>query len=102
MDFVLKLLAMVICLVGVLEASMTTLQEGQLLLDRIRRMALCADVQNRHATTSGCFYIEQLLLNLQDRKRRLEELWLQRKIQLEQCIQLLLLDQDAGKVSANC
>lgn len=77
---------------------MSTLQEGQLLLDRIREMGVHADVQNRHATTAACYGIEHLLELLQDRRRHLEELWLQRKIRLEQCLQLLLLDQEVNKV----
>lgn len=84
---------------GVLESCMATLQEGQLLLERIRRMALCADVQNRHATTSACYAIEQLLQVLQDKKRRIDELWVRRKVQLEQCIQMFLLQQEGDKVS---
>ena len=84
---------------GILEASMSTLQEGQLLLDRIREMGVHADVQNRHATTAACYGIEHLLELLQDRRRHLEELWLQRKVRLEQCLQLLLLDQEVNKVS---
>lgn len=75
-----------------------SLQEGQSLLDRIRQMAMHADVQNRHATTAACYGIEQLLELLQDRRRHLEELWLQRKIRLEQCLQILLLDQEVQKV----
>lgn len=77
---------------------MLTLQEGQLLLDRIREMGMHAHVQNRHATTAACYGIEHLLELLQDRRRHLEELWLQRKIRLEQCLQLLLLDREVNKV----
>ena len=84
---------------AILEASMMTLQEGQLLLDRIRKVALSSDVQNRHCTTSGCYPIEQLLLQLQDKKYRLEELWLQRLHQLKQHIQLLTIKEEAEKVS---
>jgi len=84
---------------SILESSMLTLQEGQLLLDRIREMGLHADVQNRHATTAACYGIEYLLELLQDRRRQLEDLWLLRKIKLEQGLQLLLLDQEVNKVS---
>ena len=77
---------------------MMTLQEGQLLLDRIREKGLNADVQNRHATTAACYGIEYLLELLQDRRRQLEDLWLQRKVKLEQCLQLLLLDQEVNRV----
>lgn len=82
----------------ILESSMQTLQEGQSLLDRIRQMAMHADVQNRHATTAACYGIEHLLELLQDKRRQLEDLWLQRKIRLEHCLQLLLLDKEVDKV----
>ena len=78
---------------------MNTLQEGQSLLERIREMGMHADVQNRHATTAACYGIEHLLELLQDRRRQLEDLWMQRKIKLEQCLQLLLLDHEVKKVS---
>lgn len=84
---------------GILESSMATLQEGQSLLDRIREMGMHADVQNRHATTAACYGIEHVLELLQDRRRHLEELWLQRRIKLEQCLQLLLLDNEVNKVT---
>lgn len=57
-----------------------------------------ADQQNRHATTAACYGIEHLLELLHDRRRHLEELWAQRKLQLEQCLQLCLLDQEVNKV----
>lgn len=77
---------------------MATLQQGQSLLDKIRQMSTRAEVHGRHATTAACFGIEQLLELLQDRRRRLEELWQQRKTKLEQCLQMLLLDQEVKKV----
>ena len=83
---------------GVLEASMATMQEGQTLLDRIRKVALCAGVHTRHATTSASYAIERLLQLLQDKWRRLDELWYKRWIQLQQCIQMGLVDQEAVRV----
>ncbi|CAH1789041.1 unnamed protein product, partial [Owenia fusiformis] len=84
---------------GILESSMVTLQQGQALLDRIREMGRHADVQNRHATTAACYGIEHMLELLHDRRRHLEELWMQRKIKLEQCLQLCQLDQEVKKIS---
>ena len=79
---------------------MQTLQEGQSLLDRIREMGMHSDIQNRHATTAACYGIEHLLELLHDRRRKLEDLWMQRKVRLEQCLQLLLLDAEVKKVNA--
>ena len=50
-----------LCISGILESSMQTLQEGQLLLDRIRQMGMHADVQNRHATTAACYGKESVI-----------------------------------------
>lgn len=83
---------------GILEASKITLDQGQALLDRIREMGMHADIQNRHATTAACYGIEHLLELLHDRRRHLEELWSQRKLRLEQCLQLCQLDQEVYKV----
>lgn len=84
---------------GILESSQATLQQGHSLLERIREMGMHADLQNRHATTAACYGIEHLLELLQDRRRRLEEIWEQRRIRLEQCLQLCQLDQETNKVS---
>lgn len=83
---------------GILEASKSTLDLGHSLLERIREMGMHADLQNRHATTAACYGIEHLLELLQDRRRRLEELWEQRRIRLEQCLQLCQLDYEVNKV----
>ena len=71
---------------------------GHSLLERIKEMGMHADFTNRHATTAACYGIEHLLELLQDRRRRLEELWEQRRIRLEQSLQLFQLDQEVDKV----
>ena len=85
--------------IGILESSKNTLEQGHLLLEKIKQMGMHADVQNRHATTAACYGIEHLLELLHDRRRHLEDLWLRRKNKLEQCLQLCLLDQEVFKVS---
>ena len=84
----------------VLEASMATLQEGQTLLERIRKAALlCTYATARHATTSSCHAIERLIQLLRDKWRKLDDLWMRRLLQLQQCLQLGLADQEANRVS---
>lgn len=85
--------------IGILESSKTTHDIGHSLVRRIQDMGMHADLQNRHATTAACYGIEHVLELLQDRRRRLEEIWEQRRIQLEQCLQLCQLDQEVNKVS---
>lgn len=82
----------------ILEASKSTLDLGHSLLERIKEMGMHADFTNRHATTAACYGIEHLLELLQDRRRRLEELWEQRRFRLEQSLQLFQLDQEVDKV----
>jgi len=78
---------------------MATLQEGQTLLERIRKAALlCTYSTARHATTSACHAIERLLQLLRDKWRKLEELWIRRLLQLQQCLQLGLADQESTRV----
>ncbi|VDI56857.1 titin [Mytilus galloprovincialis] len=83
---------------SILESSKTTHDIGHSLVRRIQDMGMHADLQNRHATTAACYGIEHVLELLQDRRRRLEEIWEQRRIQLEQCLQLCQLDQEVNKI----
>ena len=71
---------------------------GQSLLDQIKEMGMHADFANVHATTAACYGIEHLLELLHDRRRHLEELWDQRRIRLEHCLQLCQLDLEVNKV----
>ncbi|XP_074642495.1 uncharacterized protein LOC141899810 [Tubulanus polymorphus] len=84
---------------SILESSKLTLEQGQALLARIKEMGMHADIQNYHATTAACYGIEHMLELLHDRRRHLEDMWLQRKIKLEQCLQLCQLDQEVHKIS---
>lgn len=78
---------------------MHTLNEGQSLLDSIREIGSHSEMaQNRHATTAACYGIEKMLEQLHDRRRRLEELWHRKKIQLEQCLQLRQIEHDIRQV----
>ncbi len=77
---------------------MITFDEGKELLKRLREMSLYADSYGKHATTSACYSIEHSLEILNDRRHYLEELWLQRKNKLEQCIQICYLKDEIKKV----
>ena len=78
---------------------MSTLQEGQLLLEKIQNTGLFGQLsQHNHATTAACYGIEHLLEMLQDRRRHLDELWLQRKTRLELNLQRVSLETELRKV----
>ncbi|RUS90398.1 hypothetical protein EGW08_001893, partial [Elysia chlorotica] len=83
---------------NILESSKATLDMGQSLLDQIKEMGMHADFANVHATTAACYGIEHLLEMLHDRRRHLEELWDQRRIRLEHCLQLCQLDLEVNKI----
>lgn len=83
----------------ILEASLITFDEGKELLARLREMSLCSDLYGTHTTTSVIYAIETLLERLNERRCYLEETWQQRRLKVEQCIQLCYLKKDIQKVN---
>nr|XP_006823021.1 PREDICTED: titin-like [Saccoglossus kowalevskii] len=84
---------------SILEASMHTLNKGQALLDRIKEVGNLMDPRYQHATTAACYGIERVMEELHDRRRLLEELWLRRKLKLEQCLLLCELSIEVEDIS---
>ena len=75
--------------------SMTSIQSGQELIDKI------VDIGRNLESTKGSNEavmasnnVEKLLAELHDRRSILEELWLQRKIRLEQSLLIFQLDSE--------
>jgi hypothetical protein len=56
------------------------------------------DVPDKNKTTADCYSIEHLLESLNDRRRYLEDLWQQRKVKLDQCLQICYLKEQIQKV----
>jgi hypothetical protein len=84
-----------------LETSLVTFEDGKELVSSLKEMSLYSDSLSQHATTSACHSIEHLLELLNSRRCHLEELWKQRKIKLEQCIQICYLKDEIKKVYLN-
>ena len=83
----------------ILESSLSTFEEGKNLLARLKEMSFYAEgTLGRHATSSACYSIENLLELLNNRRLQLEELWKQRKLKIEQCIQICYLRSEIKKV----
>ncbi|KAJ4429613.1 hypothetical protein ANN_21799 [Periplaneta americana] len=82
-----------------LESLMSSLQDGKLLLEKLREISTQGTLDSRpdHIKTSSEYAISQVehwLESLHDRRRLLEIAWQSRKTQLEQCLALALLATD--------
>ncbi|KAJ9596373.1 hypothetical protein L9F63_012601, partial [Diploptera punctata] len=82
-----------------LESLMVSLQDGKLLLEKLREISTQGTLDSRpdHIKTSSEYAISQVehwLENLHDRRRLLEIAWQSRKTELEQCLGLALLASD--------
>lgn len=83
----------------ILESSLSTFEIGKELLAILKEMSLYSrnDISGKHATSSACFSIENLLELLNSKRLKMEELWKQRKLKLEQCIQICYLKEEIKK-----
>ncbi|CAF3449488.1 unnamed protein product [Rotaria socialis] len=59
----------------ILEASLDTLNEGQLLLEHVKDLGSLIESANQHITIAACYEIEQLLGLHQDERRKFEDEW---------------------------
>ncbi|PNF38127.1 hypothetical protein B7P43_G14605, partial [Cryptotermes secundus] len=82
-----------------LESLMASLQDGKLLLEKLRELSTEGTLDSRpdHIKTSAeqaVSQVEHWLENLHDRRKLLEIAWQSRKTHLEQCLALALLASD--------
>jgi hypothetical protein len=82
----------------ILQSSLVTFDEGKELIERMKIMSNQIDVPDKNKTTAYCYSIEHLLESLNDRRRYLEDLWQQRKVKLDQCLQICYLKEEIQKV----
>eukprot|EP00058_Branchiostoma_floridae_P012492 XP_002597980.1 hypothetical protein BRAFLDRAFT_79788 [Branchiostoma floridae] len=78
----------------ILEASMETMNRGQVLLDRMHDMG--THIESKHTTTAACYGVEHMLENLHDRRRHMEEVWALQKLRLEKSLQLCIWKQEVN------
>ncbi|XP_044173190.1 SEC14 domain and spectrin repeat-containing protein 1-B-like isoform X2 [Acropora millepora] len=83
---------------SVLELSMQTLSNGQVLLDKLREASTHADINKQHASKAACYSVERILEALQQRRQQLDDLWRERKKLLEQCIKRSKIDEEMRKI----
>ncbi|XP_075253986.1 muscle M-line assembly protein unc-89-like isoform X3 [Convolutriloba macropyga] len=81
------------------EHSMNTIQNGQGLLDKIVEIGRNLESQGSNVAVSSSALVERVLAELHDRRTLLEELWLQRKIRLEQSLLIFQLDAEIQQIT---
>lgn len=79
----------------ILDSSIVTFDEGKELLGRIKEMSIYS--HSEEATTLVGASIETLLNKLNDQRDQLEDHWSERRIKLEQCIQICFLRSEINK-----
>ncbi|CAF1047343.1 unnamed protein product [Adineta ricciae] len=72
----------------VLEASLDTLNEGQLLLECVRKFGSSNEAINQHSTVAACYEIEHLLSLHHDERRQFEDEWERNRKILSEYIQM--------------
>lgn len=84
----------------ILEASLDTLNEGQLLLERIKDLGAFTESVNQHSTVAACYEVEHLLGVHQDDRHQFEDEWDRNRKLLSEYVQMSAVRQDIDQVSA--
>ncbi|XP_041477901.1 uncharacterized protein LOC121425834 isoform X6 [Lytechinus variegatus] len=82
-----------------LEGSMQVMSKGRDLLDRLHDLGSKAGDDSRHATMVSCQGVEKAMEDIQDKRRLLDDLWLERSRKLDQYQHLRDIDTEVTKIS---
>jgi hypothetical protein len=82
----------------ILEASLDTLNQGQLLLERIKDLDLLIESRNQHSTIAACYEVEHLLGIHHDERHKFEEEWDRNRKILNEYIQMSVIKHDIDQV----
>ncbi|XP_063953801.1 titin-like isoform X4 [Lytechinus pictus] len=82
-----------------LEGSMQVMTKGRDLLDRLHDLGSKAGDDSRHATMVSCQGVEKAMEDIQDKRRLLDDLWLERSRKLDQYQHLRDIDTEVTKIS---
>ncbi len=82
----------------ILEASLDTLNEGQLLLERVRDLGSLIESTNQHLTIAACYEIEHLLGIHQDERHKFEAEWDRNRKILSEYVQMSEIKHDIDQV----
>jgi hypothetical protein len=81
-----------------LEASLHTLNEGQLLLECIKDLGSLIDSRNQHSTVAACYEIEHLLGIHHDERHQFEQEWERNRKILSEYIQMSEIKSEIDQV----
>jgi hypothetical protein len=84
-----------------LEASLDTLNEGQLLLERIKDLGSFTESINQHSTVAACYEVEHLLGIHQDERHQIEDEWDRNRKLLYEYVQMSTVRHDIDQVGSN-
>jgi predicted transposase YbfD/YdcC len=82
----------------ILEASIHTLNEGQLLLERVKDLGALIESVNQHSTVAACYEIEHLLGIHHDERHKFEDEWERNRKILCEYIQMSEIKHDIDQV----
>jgi len=82
----------------VLQASLDTLNEGQLLLQYVKDLGLLNESINQHSTVAACYEIEHLLGIHQDERHQFEIEWDRNRKILSEYVQMSEIRHDIDQV----
>ncbi|CAF2499044.1 unnamed protein product [Rotaria sp. Silwood2] len=82
----------------ILDVSLDTLNEGQLLLEHIKNLGILIESINQHSTTAACYEIEHLLGIHQDERRQFEDEWERNRKILHEYIQMSEVKYDIDQI----
>ncbi|CAF3636008.1 unnamed protein product [Rotaria sordida] len=82
----------------ILEASLDTINEGQLLLEHIKDLGILIESINQHSTIAAGYEIEHLLGIHQDERRKFEDEWERNRKILHEYIQMSEIKYDIDQI----
>ncbi|XP_071495752.1 uncharacterized protein [Diadema antillarum] len=82
-----------------MEGSMQVMSQGRDLLDRLRELGSTAGAETQQATAASCQAVEKAMDDIQNKRRTLGDLWLDRSGKLEQLNALRDIDTEVTKIS---
>ena len=83
----------------IIEASLNTLDEGQLLLERVKNLGACTEIVNQHSTVASCYEVEHLLGVHQDERHQFEDEWERNRKLLSEYAQMSTVRQEIDQVN---
>ena len=82
----------------ILEASLATMNEGQLLLEQIKELGSMSESNNQHSIVAACYEVEHLQGLHQDQRHQFEEEWEKNRKLIQEYVQMSLIRYEIDQV----